>query len=836
MPFPLYSTPGRGYCEVFEPNGSPRPHWRKFIETVNGMGNTEVAKRIFQAEKMLQKHGATYNLFGDPEDLDRPWELDLVPFIIPFSEWRILEAGLIQRARLLDALMKDIYGEQRLLRQGKLPPEFVFANPCFLRPCSGIGVSDASSLFFFAVDLCRTSDGQWRVIGNKTQIPKGPGFALENRVIMSNVMARIFHQNCVMRVAPFFINLQEYLRGISFYNRDDPGIVLLSSGPAGETYFEQAFLSRYLGYPMVESGDLTVRDGKVYVKTLGGLEPVDIIFRWIADGDCDPLALRGSRDMGVSGLIHAARTGNVVVVNPIGAGVIESPVFSSRLPALCRDILGEKLLLKDLAVLWCGDPDSLEQIKADPGRHIIRSCFNNLDSPAVDGGALSETDRNELMQNIGFAPYEYVAQEKVELSTIPTLTRDGLKTRKMICRFYISATREGFQVMPGGLARVSDDGDALIQSGGDQSISKDIWVLSEGPVEPISLMGRMDRIMEIQRGGDLPSRVADNLLWLGRYLERAENCIRIQRSILKRLSGEVPFRQMPELPVLLKMAADREMVSLEKMTPKNDLNLFETQEEILESIFDDNRPTSLISTLKQVHRTATSVRDRLSPDSWRILSRLEQMLKKSESVQWIQISETFDLMSEMLIILSGFSGLAMESMTRGLGWRFMDMGRRIARANGIIHMVKSAVVGPVDDIIAMLDALLETADSSMTYRYRYRTYLQVPPAMDLLLADELNPRSLAFQLAALSEHMDTLPRNGMRKYSSPEERTLLSILTTVRLMDVHAVCEPDNDGYRQKLNDFLKGIETGVLDFSDRITQHYLSRIPTTQHFTSLKI
>ncbi len=348
------------------------------------------------------------------------------------------------------------------------------------------------------MDLCRTSAGEWRVIGNRTQPPAGPGFTLENRVIISNVLAGIFHRNSVMRVAPFFINLQEYLRGASFYNRDDPQIVLLSPGPASETYFEQAFLSRYLGYPLVESGDLTVRDDKVYVKTLGGLEPVDMIFRWIGDSDCDPLSLRGDPNLGVSGLIQAARTQNVAVVNPIGAGVLERPAFSTVLPGLCREILREEPLLEDLPALWCGNPGSLARVIGDMERYAVRSAFNVRKPFAADCAKMSGAEKEILMEQMRFAPYEYMAQEKTELSTIPTLSEGGAGPRRVICRFYISATKEGFQVMPGGLARVSDEGESLLLSLGEAALSKDIWVMSDGPVEQVSLMERMEKAVEIR--------------------------------------------------------------------------------------------------------------------------------------------------------------------------------------------------------------------------------------------------------------------------------------------------------------------------------------------------
>jgi len=832
--FSNYISSDRCFCEAFESSGQCRAYWMKFIEGMDKMGWAEFQKRIGQADRMLQEHGATYNLFDDPEDTNRPWELDLIPFLISPQDWLLLESGLIQRTRLLNAILQDIYTEQKLLKHGQLPPELVFANPNFLRSCSGIELPGKGYLVLSAVDIGRAIDGTWRIINTKTQVPKGAGFSLENRIIISQVMSRMFHQTRVQRLAPFFIDLNQYLKENSFYNRDDPTIVLYSPGPTSETYFEHSFLSRYMGYPMVESGDLTVRDNKVYMKTLGGLELVDVIFRWIGDSSCDPLALKGDPNFGVSGLIQATRCQNVMVANAIGSGIIESPAFSSFLPSLCAHILGEDLILNELTSLWCGNPDNLNLILSQLDQYIIRPSFNARGSVAIDSERLSSNDRELLIQKIKNTPYQYVAQEKMTLSTIPTLFHNDLQPGNAILRFYISATQDDFQVMPGGLARIAEESSSLMTSGGEYGLSKDIWIISEKPVLKVSLMDRLEKAMEIKRTGSLSSRVADNMLWLGRYLERVENQIRLYRSIFKRLSGELSFLEIPELPMLFKMADDRGLISLSQMKKDENFDLFEMQNELLDAVYDRNRITSLAATLNQIHRAATNVRDRLSLDSWRVLTRIDNAVKKTDSEQWIQISDTYDLMNELLMILSAFSGLAMESMTRGMGWCFMDMGRRIERSDFIVNIIRSALTSDVNNTDAMLDTLLEVADSSMTYRSRYRTRIQLSPVMDLLIADEINPKSIAFQLVALSEHVETLPRNGIRKYSTPEERILLSVLTTVRLADIISICKSNQEDRLKDLIQILTTVETSVHDFTNYVSQYYFTRIPATKHLTSL--
>jgi len=832
--FSQFQSQGNPYCESIDASGQYKTHWIKFVSSINNMSASEIQKRVSLIERKLLEHGATYNLFGDTESKDFQWELDLIPMFISFKEWETLQSGLLQRTRLLNCILKDIYHEQKLLKQGLIPPELIYTNPNFIRPCTGIEIPNNVYLIFFATDLCRTSDGTWLSVGDTTQTMSGSGFSLENRIILSQVLSRIYQQHTIMRVAPFFLKLHEYLSELAYFNREVPSIVLFSPGPSSETYFEHAFLSRYLGYPLVESGDLTVRDNKVYMKTLDGLEPVDIIFRWINDADSDPLALRTQSNAGLSGLIHAVQTKNVVIANPIGTGIMESPAFLPYLPDLCQHILGENLMIQNMNTLWCGDPSALNQILNNLDQYIIKPCFARNNVIAIDTENISIANKESLVNKIKSTPYRYIAQEKICLSTIPKFQNGHLTATNAISRFYISAIHDDFQVMPGGLVRVAENITKLLRSKSEKSLSKDIWVLSKGPVEKFSLMGRLTKPLEIKRTGKLPSRVADHLLWLGRYLERAENQIRILRAIYTRLSGEIPFLEMPELPMLLNMAVEKDLMENEQFLEIENINAYEIQEELQHSIFGSKRPESLITTLKQIQETAKNVRDRLSVDSWRVLNRLDNSLNINDNEQWRQMVDPNYLINEVLIILSAFSGLAMEGMTRALGWRFMDMGRRIERADYMISIIRCAITQINDNTNAILETLLEFADSSMTYRSRYRTYLQLAPVLDLLLSDEINPKSLVFQLSALSEHVEDLPKNGLRKYSTPEEKCLLSMLTAVRLADIQLLCRPDTDGNCDDLEKLLSDIEKGIKDFSQQVTQHYLSRIPSTQHFMSM--
>ncbi len=833
--FSEFSPRDNVFCEAFLPDGSVRDHWAMFIQSLEAMETGEFEKLILESRKILGKHGATYDLFTGGERQSRPWELDLIPHIILAGEWQFLEQSLIQRATLIDALLRDLYTGQSLVREGTLPPESITAFPGFLRPCRDMVPDNFPFLTFLAVDLIRDAAGRWQVANHFTQMPEGLGFALENRLITSQVISRIFHQNRVMRLAPFFITLKDQLNRTGLFNRTDPEVLMLSAGPGKASYFEQALLSRYLGYPMVESGDLTVRDNRVFVKMLGGLEPVDVLLRYVPDLDCDPLALRTGATTGVPGLIQAVRHKALSLANPIGAGLAETPVFSKFYPDLCRRLLGQDLMLPDLPVNWCRNPEEMETVLSHPEDFFIQEISDPGNPEILDGATLSQEQKEALAQKIRFSPYAWFARSKPALAEGLSLGPDlGLVPGQFACRFFVCACDGGFSVMPGGLAMDVTDMHALYARK-HMTVTKDIWVLSDKPVAQVTLMGGMDQAVDIRRQTDLPSRAADNLLWLGRHLETAECRIRLLRAIFMRLSGEVPYREMTELPLLFAIAAQKGLVNEDHMKENQDLALFPMQEELIRSVFDPERPGGLYTILENIRQTAYRVRDRLSQDSWQILSRLTISGHSPHPVQWIEVSNTYEVLDDLLVSLSAFSGLTMENITRGTTWRFVDMGKRLVRAKDLLTTVLTAMSPPPQNLSMALETLLELADSAMTYRFRYRTRLRTAPVMDLLLFDELNPRSLAFQLAALSNHVDHLPRGLDRKYSSQEEKALLAMLTAVRLAEPAEICEPDMRGERQKLTRLIRDTDLGLADFSTMITQHYLSRIPTTRHFSSFE-
>ena len=808
--------------ELVDGDGVPRPHWRGFLRSVRELGGPELLRRWDAAQRLIHDNGVTYNVYGDPRGMDRPWQLDAFPLVVASEEWRGLRAGLEQRAVLLDLLLADLHGPQRLLHEGLLPAELVFAHPGFLRPCHGLALPEDRHLHVYAADLARSPDGQWWVLADRTQAPSGAGYALENRIVLARALPEAFREGRIARLAGFFRTLRDTLRRLAPGGRDNPRIALLTPGPYNETYFEHAYLARYLGWTLVEGADLTVRDRTLYLKTLGGLERIDVVLRRVDDAFCDPLSLRADSALGVAGLLQAVRAGNVVVANALGSGLVETPALLAFLPGLCRALLGEALKLPSVATWWCGHRDVLAYVIEHLGELVVKPTFPGTGLEPVFGERLSAAEREALVARLRARPHLYVAQEQVELSTAPVWTGDAVSARHVVLRAYGVAAREGYDVMPGGLTRVATTRDSLVVSMQRGGGSKDTWVPGDGPVPAITLLPPTSAPLELVRGGaELPSRVADNLFWLGRYVERAEGLVRLARVTLLRLDDEASGGGGPARRFAAALARQS---GVDALAPEPGEALERVESRVLALVLREEGPRALGATLASVHHLAFTLRDQISLDTWRVLSRLREEMAEARDQDDDEpdTAAVRRLVDRMVMGVAAWSGLAMENMTRGQGWRFADMGRRIERALHTASLLGDVLVPAASDDTPLLEALLEVADSALTYRRRYLAALQPVPVLDLLLTDETNPRSIAFQLVAAAEHVDRLPRRLPAAGPSPEQRIALAALTRVRLADVHELGRLAA-GKRLQLAELLGRLAQDLPSLCDAITRSYLS-------------
>ncbi len=805
-----YHAPPGGFDELRDATGAMRPAWASLLERLGSQPLDEFARRRDSARRLLREHGVTYHVYGSDEGFERPWSLDLVPMSLARDEWTVLEAGLIQRTRLLNAILGDLYGAQRILREGLLPAAFLHANPAFLRACHDLRPPGGKYLHVHAVDLARGPDGRWMVLADRTQAPSGAGYALENRIIVSRVLPEEFRECRVARLAGYFAALRDGLRA-SANGAGTPNVVLLTPGPYNETHFEHAYLARYLGFPLVEGGDLTVRDRRVFLKTLEGLRPVDVILRRADDTFCDPLELRPDSFLGVPGLVDAARAGNVVVANALGAGLVEAPALLPFLPALCRHFLGEEMRLASVPTAWCQGIGASDCVASIGGRAVVKRAFGGGMEP-VFLDALPKAEQESWRERLRRDGIGFVVQEEVELSVAPSMSGDLLEPRRVVLRAFVAASGDGHVVMPGGLTRFSPSVASAVVSAQRGGGSKDTWVLSDEPVDPVTLLKPGGQVIRLDRApADVPSRVADNLYWLGRYAERLEHRVRMLRATVHRLGGESTHDGQAELAALVQM-----LVWLGQLPDRFGANPDEGNlaDAIVALVHQPQRAGNVRDILGRLRFLTTAVRDRLSNDTWRIFQRMQ--VDGHLAGQRPAIEEVPGVLNTLIVDLAAFSGMEMENMTRGHTWRFLDIGRRIERGLMLVQLWRAALAaGGVTSTV--LAPLLEIADSTMTYRRRYFEQMHVGTVLDLLLAEETNPRSLAFQLETLHEHLDFLPRDGEGN-GTAEERELMALSDALHAVDVSALASST-----ETLDALMARLAEGLCRVSDQLTHHYFS-------------
>ena len=824
-----------GHDEMCTADGDIRSHWHYLMQSLNGMGSGELQRRREEAWRLIRDNDVTYNIYSDMDSTSRPWKLDLVPLLIESEEWRRIEAGLMQRAELLNLVLLDLYGPRNLIKKGIVPPELVFSHPGFLNPCINMPMQDSRALTFYAADLIRDSSGQINVLSDRAQSPSGSGYALENRLVISRVLPSLFRDSHTHRLANFFRTSRHALNRLSPRDGEEPNIVLLSPGPANEAYFEHAYLANYLGYTLVEGSDMTVRNNRVWLTTLEGRRPVDVILRRMDGAYCDPVELRGDSYLGVPGLTNVVRSGNVAVANPLGSGVLENPALISFLPELSKVLLGEELRLPSVAAWWCGDQTQCDYVLENLHRLVIKPVHPSFGLRFIFGSELSKSKLEKLRLQIKARPHLFVGQEAMTMSTVPILASDGLKPRHTVLRSFLVADEHDYMAMPGGLTRVSSEDNKLVVSNQAGGINKDTWVLATEPEKYVSLLSeRRQARLAPDRGGEVPGRVADNMFWAGRYAERAEFISRILRLVLQFVeTGESEetqvFRQ-------LLSTLSNQLTPYSYDSSAEEFSALEA--EMLNVISGRMNPVSLVQTLLSLLRSVRSVRDRLSSDTWRIINIIDEELGSLRGISTQNLVNAMDEQDNLITALTAFTGLTLENMTRGRSWRFLDIGRRIERTLQISRLLQTTLAreSSEEDQVLLSDSMLTIVDSLMSYRRRYRYGIKIPALLDLVIYDENNPRSLAFQLSKLERHIASLPQDNETGSRTELERLTLETATLVRLADVNRLAQVNEDtGRRETLENFLNVLNTRLPALSDALTRTYFRTAETPHQLVSLR-
>lgn len=830
-----YRVAPDSFDELLDSQQQPRPHWHGMLNSLTQESALSMAHRLDAVSQEIRENGVTYNVYTDTKGMQRPWDLNLLPLILPHAEWAEIETAVIQRANLLNQVLGDVYGAQNLLKQGLLPPALVHGHAGFLRPAHGIQHPDHVALHFYAADLARAPDGKWWVIADRTQAPSGAGYALENRSVLSRSYPSLLRELKVQDLGGFFSSMRDSLvhwgrqcacnSGQPLHASEAPLIVLLTPGPYNETYYEQAYLARTLGFPLVEGSDLTVREGIVCLKTLSGLQRVHVIMRRVDDDFCDPLELRSESALGVAGLTEAARQGTVLIANSLGSNLLESGALLGFLPGLCQQLLGEELLMPSVATWWCGEPAALEEVLEKFDQLVIKPSFAQLRQRSVFGKDVQGPERDKLIAKMRASPRNYVAQELVRLSHAPiwkTTAPHGLAASAIGLRVYACATPNGYQVMPGGLTRVATGVDSRVISMQRGGGSKDTWVLGHSAHTPPRQTSRNTRGKDLIRDDThLSSRLAENLLWLGRNSERCDNIARLTRLALNQLftpqargaeweavKALCYWSQLiePIAPAVSKPVAGAKAAGVTKSVLLNDEQI---EAALLLGVVSPNVP-GLARQQQNLYFSASQLRERLSADNWRALNRMLQHHVEDDTP--LSQAESMHVLDDVTATLMSLSGFALDGMTRDLGWRFMSIGRRLERLQLQTQAVLQALQMPAE---TDLDWLLELSDSIVTYRSRYRAQAEWLPVLDLLLLDQSNPRSLLFQLQGLQKNLLKLAA----RYDNAGETLLVPLRNALLALD------PDRDLYcgNSALLELLQQVKTASEQLAEQISARFFS-------------
>jgi uncharacterized circularly permuted ATP-grasp superfamily protein/uncharacterized alpha-E superfamily protein len=836
------------FDEFAAADGTVRHGWSALLTGLDEFADTDLLHAQHEVARLLEDDNVTYtpspastisiadepNGHGPPSGATRlaepqPWRLDPLPLILDDHEWAGLEAGLVQRAELLDAILADLYGARRLLSRQHLPPEAIFDHDEYLRPLVGTHGLASQRLFLVAADLGRDSSGRWKVISDRTQAPSGAGYAMQNRRVVSRVMPEIYQQANLHRLTPFFQAMRLALVDAAPGAVEDPRVVVLSPGTLSETAFDQAFVSSLLGFPLLEGSDLTVRDGRVWMRVLGKLEQVDVILRRVDSLWMDALELRGDSRLGVTGLLECVRQGTVSVLNNLGSGVLENPALMPFLSQLCERLLGQTLRLPSVETWWCGEKAALSHVLSNLDSIVIRPISRGH-GRSVRGAALTSQQRELLADKIKAAPHRFVGQEVLQLSSAPTSEEDRLVRRNVVLRSFAVRSGASYAAMLGGLARVSDDtsdGRGVLVSDPNGQLAKDVWVVGSEPVAAprVVVRGPADEeagfVPALSASIAMVPRVLSDLYWFGRYAERAEDLLRVllaTRTVA--IETDLDVARGQALDVML-----HAVTHVSTTYPGFLTSRVEMMPEFRSILLDRQRTGTVAQSLAALSMAAQGVRDQLSEDVWMVLAEMERALAALAATTEDQGLQLTDVSERVLSGLLALAGIATENMVRDPGWYMLDAGRGLERALQILALLRVTICQEhaPDADRTVLEAVLVAAESIVTFRRRYRGRTGVDALFELLVIDPFNPRSVAYQLQRIRIDLRAMPN------TSPTARPLRlldSLAERVRTSDPVALAE-SAEARRPELDDLLLGLQRQLRSLSEAIRDQYQQQPPT---------
>jgi uncharacterized circularly permuted ATP-grasp superfamily protein/uncharacterized alpha-E superfamily protein len=830
--FKDYFKDFENYDEVLKSDMSINPNWEKLLTNFSKLGIDELNKRQDDLNWLLAENGVTYNVYNDPNGLNRPWNLNIIPFVIDQKEWKNIEKGLQQRAKVLDLVLKDIYGKRELIKNGIVPSEIIFAHRGFLRPCHQIQYKNAQQLLIHSADLARGPDGQMWVVNDRTEVPSGMGYSLENRFSVREVVPDFFKEVNVKQPFGFFKDFNDLLINSASTNKENPTIVILTPGPHNETYFEHTYLSSFLGFPLVKGNDLVVRDNKVWIKTLKGLIQVDVIYRRVDDAYSDPLELKGNSYLGVAGLLNVVRAQNVSIINPIGSGVLENPGLIPFMNSVCKYFLKEDLILPQIASWWCGQEKERKFVLENIKKFVVKPIDNTHRQHIYFCEFLSDTEIEALKQEILSKPYRYVAQEKISFSTAPNLVKDNLEPRKVMCRTFAVAKNNSYSIMPGGLVRVASERKELRVSNQKGGTSKDFWVTNNAE-KSFKKRQRYHWHHSTKNNfsgiGNLPSNTAENLFWSGRYLARTLVTARYIRMVLHQMTNSEFNKRESDtesLHILYKSVTHLTSI-FPGFTGKNKEKALENPlEEIAIVLFDETRFGSLAHSLLSFKNSYYSLRNLWSKDMWRVYEMIEKIWKKFDKRNHQNIQKITKLLDEVITRLIAFIGLIEESILVEQGLLLYFIGFQIEQAVMTVDKSRALLTISYNEDVEyeILESLLNSHESLNIYRYSFRSYLDVENVIKLILLDDSYSRSLKYRLNRIQKDIFKLPKRTDEKELTMVQKSILEACNIIDNINANNLIKVDKNAFtRSQLEEFLATLSDLIHSTSMSLTDMYFN-------------